>query len=98
MAENKEEIKEEVKEEPNPLLSELDRADQIAQMQKRENDRKEELIKRDEQLQARKVIGGTAEAGTVEKPVDEDLKKKQDAAEFFKGTKLEADIMKDVKS
>ena len=47
----------------------LDRADEIAERQKRENDRREELISRDEQLEARKAVGGETEAGkaTAEK-------------------------------
>ncbi len=50
-------------------VSELDRADQIAERQKRENDRREELLTREENLQARKTVGGRAEAGGVaEKP------------------------------
>lgn len=80
-----------------PLLTDLDRADQIAQMQKRENDRHEALILKQEALEARKIIGGSAEAGQETKPVDKELKKKKDAAEFFKGTSLEKDILKDVK-
>ena len=44
-------------------ISELDRADSIVERQKRENDRREELISRDEKLQARKMIGGSSEAG-----------------------------------
>ena len=50
-------------------VSELNRADQIAERQKRENDRREELLSREEALQARKVVGGESEAGSVaEKP------------------------------
>ena len=71
-----------------PLLSDLDRADQIAQMQKRENDRHEKLIQKQEALEARKIIGGSAEAGQEEKPVDKEVKKANDAAEFFKDTAL----------
>lgn len=53
-------------------VSELDRADQIAERQKRENDRREEILTREENLAARKVIGGVAEAGTEEeKPKEE---------------------------
>lgn len=58
-------------------ISELDRADQIAERQKRENDRREELLIREEQLQARKVIGGETEAGkTVEKKEETPLEYK----------------------
>ena len=45
-------------------ISELDRADQIAERQKRENDRREALLIREENLAARKVVGGTTGAGT----------------------------------
>lgn len=44
-------------------ISELDRADQIAERQKRENDRREEILNREEALAARKAVGGTAEGG-----------------------------------
>ena len=52
--------------------SELDRADQIAERLKRENDRKEELLIREENLAARRAVGGLSEAGQVqEKPKEE---------------------------
>lgn len=79
------------------IVTDLDRADQIAERQKRENDRREKLLQREENLVARKTIGGSAEAGQETKPVDKELEKKKKAAEFFKGTKLEKDIMNDVK-
>lgn len=44
-------------------ISELDRADQIAERQKRENDRREEILTREENLAARKAVGGVTEAG-----------------------------------
>ena len=44
-------------------ITELDRADQIAERQKRENDRREELLNREEALAARKAVGGITEAG-----------------------------------
>ena len=46
----------------------LDRADEIAERQKRENDRKESLLEREEALAARKAVGGETEAGTETKP------------------------------
>ncbi|KKL67223.1 hypothetical protein LCGC14_2137130 [marine sediment metagenome] len=50
-------------------ISELDRADQIAERQKRENDRREELLQREENLEARRKVGGITEAGKpAEKP------------------------------
>lgn len=70
-----EEKKEVIEETPKPTpkdndkgvqsetISELDRADQIAERQKRENDRREELLTREENLVARKAVGGVTEAG-----------------------------------
>ena len=50
-------------------ISELDRADQIAERQKRENDRREALLIREEALAARRAVGGQTDAGVVaEKP------------------------------
>ena len=57
---------------------------------------KEERLASEESY-AKMKLGGTAEAGQETKPVDKDVKKLKDAAEFFKGTSLEKDIMKDVK-
>ncbi len=52
--------------------TELDRADSIAERQKRENDRREELLTREEALAARKAVGGVTEAGQPpEKPKEE---------------------------
>jgi len=55
----------------------LDRADEIAERQKRENDRREELINREEALAARKAVGGITEAG---QPQEEE--KEQTAKEY----------------
>ena len=52
----------------NETITHLDRADQIAQMQKRENDRREDILVREEQLMARKQTGGDTEGGTKEEP------------------------------
>ena len=52
-------------------ISTLDRADQIAQMQKRENDRREALITREEDLQAKRMVGGVTDAGQVPEKKEE---------------------------
>ena len=75
-------------------ISELDRADSIVERQKRENDRREKLLEREEDLHARKIVGGETEAGSVKVEVPEAQKKVNDAAEYFKGTQLEKDIKK----
>ena len=54
----------------------LDRADQIAERQKRENDRREELINREEALAARRAVGGITDAG------QESQKKEETAADY----------------
>lgn len=54
-------------------ISELDRADSIAERQKRENDRREALLEREEKLEARRAIGGRTDAGVQqEKPKEID--------------------------
>ena len=63
----------------------LDRADEIAERQKRENDRREELIKRDEALAARKAVGGDIDAGE-KKPE----KKEETDSEYRK--RIEKDV------
>ena len=67
-SEENEESKSEEKTGTEKALITLDRADEIAERQKRENDRREALIERDEALAARKVVGGETEAGSESKP------------------------------
>ena len=57
-------------------VTELDRADQIVERQKRENDRREELLTREEALAARRAVGGVTEAGS------ETVKKEETAVEY----------------
>lgn len=60
-------------------ISELDRADQIAERQKRENDRREEILTREESLAARKAVGGETEGGQeAPKPKEETPKEYND--------------------
>ncbi len=59
-------------------ITELDRADQIAERLKRENDRKEALLNREESLEARRRVGGVAEAGQQQKPKEETPKEYAD--------------------
>ena len=65
-------------------ITELDRADQIAQMQKRENDRREDLITREEALQARRMVGGVAEAGQT-KPKEKEESPEEYAMKVLAG-------------
>ena len=65
-------------------VTDLDRADSIAERQKRENDRRENLLQREEALEARRKVGGVTNAGEqAPKPkeeTDEDYHEK-----FMKG-------------
>ena len=64
----------------------LDRADEIAERQKRENDRREAILEREEALAARKAVGGELEAG------QEPVKKEETAEEYAEkvmGNKIE---------
>ena len=64
-------------------ISELDRADQIAERQKRENDRREELLTREENLAARKTVGGVADAGQA--PVKKEVSNSEYADSVMSG-------------
>ncbi len=44
-------------------MSDLDRADSIAERLKRENDRREEILTREETLEASRKVGGITDAG-----------------------------------
>ena len=68
---------------------------------RRENDRKEKLLEKEEALIARRerlhaeqMIGGSSMAGQTTERVPEEVKKLKDAKEFFKGTALEDAISK----
>ncbi len=52
-------------------ISELDRADQIAERQARENTRREAILEREEALAARKAVGGVTDAGQTPVKVEE---------------------------
>ncbi len=58
------------------------------------NDRKEKLLDREEQIMAKRMLGGTADAGQQPVKKSEDQKKVEQATDFFKGSQLELDIAK----
>jgi len=69
-------------------------AQNAAQRLEEANAKKEELIKREEELEARRIIGGKSEGGTESpRKTDEELKKEA-AIEFFKGTGIDKAIEK----
>ena len=59
----------------------------------KENDRREELLRREEELHAKRMLGGRADAGQSQQLSEED-KIKQDAKKFWAGTEVEKAIEK----
>lgn len=74
--EPKEPVEDSQKRVQSKTMETLDRADEIAERQKRENDRREEILVREEALAARKAVGGTTEAGQPSE------KKEESAADY----------------
>lgn len=70
-------------------ISEIDRADQIAERQKRENDRRESILVREEALAAMRTVGGEAEAGITPVVETEDEKWAKDAKIRYEGTGMD---------
>jgi len=64
-------------------ITELDRADQIAERQARENERREKILDREEALAARKAVGGVSEAG--QQPVKKEVDDEQYAKDVLSG-------------
>ena len=64
-------------------ITELDRADQIAERQARENERREKILDREEALAARKAVGGVSEAG--QQPVKKEVDDEQYAKDVLAG-------------
>ena len=59
--------------------TELDRADQIAERMARENRAREKILDREENLEARRKVGGMSEAGqSQEKPKEETAQEYKD--------------------
>ena len=67
-------------------VSELDRADSIAERQKRENDRREAILDREESLAARQAVGGKSEAGQPE------VKEKEETPKEYKDRVMSGEI------
>ena len=66
--------------------SELDRADQIAERQLRANKERLEILEREENLEARRKVGGVTEAG---KPAD---KPKEETDEEYHDRFMKGDV------
>jgi len=71
----------------------VDEANAAAERLEKANERKAELLRQEEELAAKRALGGRSDAGQ-NKEVSEEEKKKQGAKEFFKGTLVETAIEK----
>ena len=79
---------------PNENLSIVDEAKKIRDEIKAENDRREEILKQEQKLQAEKMLGSSAgQPIPAQQVTEEDLKKKA-AMEFWKGTGIDEAIAK----
>jgi len=72
----------------------VDAAVIAAQRLKEENDRAAAILKQNQELEARRVLGGRTEGGSSQAEMSPEEKKKQEAKEFFKGTTIEKAIAK----
>jgi len=73
---------EEQKQETQPVLSLVERAEAAVKAIKEQNDRHEELVKKEEENRAKQMLGGTTDAGqTPEKPKEETPKEYKDRIE-----------------
>lgn len=66
----------------------IDKAMDAAKQLKEQLDRKEQLVLREQELQARALLSGRAEAGITEKPKSEEELRKEAANKLLAGTGL----------
>jgi hypothetical protein len=81
-------------EENKPTKTLIDEAKEVAERIEKANERQAELLRQQEDLQARRMLGGRADAGQMQKQKSDEEIKKEGAAEFFKGSQIEKAIKK----
>jgi len=84
---------EEVKKEPENL-SIVEEAKKIRDEIKAENDRRELILKQEQQLQAEKMLSSSAGQPIPQTQITEAEQKKKGAMEFWKGSEIEKAIQK----
>ena len=67
----------------------IEQAEKAAQRLEHANKVMEELVKRQESIEARRLLGGKSEAGKEEPQVSKADKDKMDMKNYFKGSALE---------
>ena len=75
--------------ENNEQPSLIDSANQAAKRLEDANQIMEALIKKQEGIEARRLLGGQTEAGTKEPEISKEEKTKTDMKAYFKGTAIE---------
>ena len=64
-------------------ISLIERAEAAAKKIEEENKKRVELLRREEELEARKIVSGKSEAGFVPKPIDRNEEIKEDINKMF---------------
>lgn len=67
----------------------IEQAEKAAQRLEHANKVMEELVKRQEAIEARRLLGGQSEAGNKEPELSQAEKDKMDMKNYFKGTAIE---------
>lgn len=67
----------------------IEQAEKAAQRLEHANKVMEELVKRQEAIEARRLLGGQSEAGHKEPEISQEEKDKMDMRNYFKGTAIE---------
>jgi len=67
----------------------IESAEKAAQRLEHANKVMEELVKRQEAIEARRLLGGQSEAGNKEPEISKEDKDKMDMKNYFKGTAIE---------
>lgn len=67
----------------------IEQAEKAAQRLEHANKVMEELVKRQESIEARRLLGGESDAGQKEPEVSKEEKDKMDMKNYFKGTAIE---------
>ena len=75
-------------------LSIVEEAKKLRDEIRAENDRRENLLREEQKLQAEKLLGSSAGQPPIPKEVSEEQRKKEAAKEFWKGTGLDEAIEK----
>jgi|ETNvirnome_2_300_1030623.scaffolds.fasta_scaffold00608_3 hypothetical protein len=88
--EEKEVPKEEVKKEVKDNLT-VDKAEELVKKMEEQNNRREDLLKREEELHAKRILGGQSSAGTQSETPEQkkEMEDKAGALSLLKGTGFE---------